>query len=335
MNALIVGLGSIGRRHLMNLRAVCPKAGLTVLRRPTSAAAPSGDAAEEFHAEIVHSLNEALERQPAFAVIASPAACHLETALPLAERGIHLLIEKPLAHSTAGVDELISVCERNRIVALVGYQLRFEESLRTLRDAVRDKRIGRVLGFHAEVGQYLPDWRPGSDYRRTASASRELGGGALLELSHELDYTRWIFGEPATVFAQVAPLGDLGLDVDDYADLTLSFRNGVFGHIHLNMVQRAPSRTCRVIGAEGTLIWDALSGRVQCYSAASGAWSDLCPEKPRDRNAAYIAQIRHFLDCIAGRATAAVTLRDGRQVLRIIEAARASSDAGRVLEIPE
>jgi len=330
MRALIVGLGSIGRRHLANLRELMPDADITVLRRPESLRTDTEIGQAD---RVVSSLDAALQERPEFAVIASPAAFHLDTALPLAESGVHLFVEKPLSNSLDRVDQLIDTCDRRHLVLMVGYNFRFYGPLQQLRAALNRGQIGRVVAYRAEVGMYLPDWRPSSDYRTTASARQELGGGALLELSHELDYTRWLLGDVADVFARVQKASDLDIDVDDLAELQLSLTAGGVASIHLDMIQRVPFRNCRVIGTEGTLLWDGPSHRVAMYSAAGGEWIDLHGAAELDRNQMYLAELQHFLNCLAARQPAEPSGVDGRRVLEIIAAARESSQSGKVIEL--
>lgn len=170
---LIVGLGSIGRRHLACLREISPDAEITVWRQyHRDGAVPDGAD------HVVLDLESALACKPGCAIVANPAPFHLETAIALAEAGVHLLVEKPLSDSIRDVDRLLSLCESKGLVLAVAYVLRNHEGLKVFRQAVQCGEIGRVLSFRAEVGQYLPDWRPGGDYRNNVSARKELGGGA-------------------------------------------------------------------------------------------------------------------------------------------------------------
>jgi predicted dehydrogenase len=327
LSALIVGLGSIGRRHLANLRLLVPDAFITVCHqhsRPADGPVCAGVADSE-----VFSLEAALETRPHVALITGPASGHVATARSLAAAGVHLLVEKPLAVSLDGVEPLIEQCRQRELVLLVGYNFRFAGSLQEVKRAVDDARVGRVLSVRAEVGQYLPDWRPGIDYRRSVSASSSLGGGALLELSHEIDYVRWLAGDISDVTALTGRLSDLDMDVEDTAEILLGFTSGAIGSIHLDMIQRAPVRTCRVIGSEGTLLWDGLTHEARHFSAATGMWTNLGPPASADRNEMYVAELRHFLACVRGDATPAVTGEDGRRVLQIALAARQSSLEGR------
>src|SRR4051812_30871019 len=169
MRAVIVGLGSIGRRHLANLRHLLPDAEITVWRQHTA----PGHGAPVGANKVVYSREAALATEPQIAIIASPASLHTETAAALAGKGVHLLVEKPLADRLDGTEALLRECEEKRLVFMVAYHLRFSDSLREVRELIASGAIGRIMSIRAEVGQYLPEWRPESDYRRGVSAQRK------------------------------------------------------------------------------------------------------------------------------------------------------------------
>ena len=326
MNALVVGLGSIGKRHLANLRQIAPEIAVTIWHhaRPDGAEPPGAEGARRvFH------LHEALEPTPDFALITGPASVHVPIALALAEHGIPLLIEKPLSHDREGVDLLLDRCRENGTPLLVAYNFHFHPPLQVMRQALLEGRIGDILYVRAEVGQYLPDWRPGRDYRATPTAQSALGGGVLLELSHEIDYVRWLAGEVRDVTARLDHVSALETDTEDVAELLLGFENGAVGSIHLDMIQRVPTRGCRIAGTTGTLTWDGLTYEVRWYDGAAREWHTLVPAANRDRNEMYVAELRHFLECVQGRATPSVTGEDGLRTLDIVLAARQSASEGR------
>jgi predicted dehydrogenase len=328
LRALIIGLGSIGRRHLDNLRSLDEDIEVTIWRQ-----SPNARDADEIIPgvdSVVYDAASALAVKPEVALITGPAPWHVETAMTLARNGIDLFIEKPLADSPRGVEELLGECERRSLVLMVGYNFRFCQSMLSLRDSLTSGVIGSVLAVRAEVGQFLPDWRPGADYRTAVSARANLGGGVVLELSHELDYIRWLVGEVEAVSAWVGRVSDLEIDVEDMAEITLRFRSGAIGNVHLDMIQRSPVRTCRVIGSEGTLLWDGISHRVDLYSARTQNWSNLYEDENMNcGRVMYIEEIRHFLDCVKKRQTPLVTGEDGLRALEIALAAKRSSADGR------
>ncbi|MFH0954142.1 MAG: Gfo/Idh/MocA family oxidoreductase [Verrucomicrobiota bacterium] len=328
MKILLVSLGSIGRRHLANARSIEPGAYLTVWRRAGS----GGDVAGADR--VVQDLAQALDPLPEAAIVAGPSSQHVDIGLELAKRGVHLLIEKPLSNRLEGTDDLIRECASRALVLMVGYNFRFYRPLQAMRTALLEGGIGRVLAVRAEVGQYLPDWRPGSDYRKSASARAELGGGAVLELSHEIDYVRWLVGEVRTVSARLARVSDLEIDVEDTAEIVLDFQSGSLASIHLDMVQRVPTRTCRIAGSEGVLEWDGIGHRVRLQRAGQQGWKELWREDSSfDRNEMYLEEMRHFLDCVRNGKPPRIGGEEARRVLEIALAAKRSSREGRSVNV--
>ena len=245
---LIVGQGSIGQRHLRILRENLPQADIRVLRhRP-------GSGVSELANGVYHDLADACTFAPQVAIIANPAPFHLQVATALVAVGSHLLIEKPLSHDLAGVEALLHQAHAQGVVLQVGYNLRFLPSLARFRHLVHQGEVGQVLSIRCEIGQYLPTWRPDSDYRQGVSAQGSLGGGVLLELSHELDYLRWIFGEVDWVKAYLGRHSQLEIDVEDVAHLILGFSPnraakapGPVAALSLDFLRHDPTRLCTAI----------------------------------------------------------------------------------------
>ncbi|HWA70584.1 MAG TPA: Gfo/Idh/MocA family oxidoreductase [Rhizomicrobium sp.] len=313
---LIVGFGSIGRRHLRVARSLNPDADIRVLRHAGGEADANADG-------VIGSLRDALDFAPQAAVLASPAPFHAATGVPLLEAGVAVLAEKPLAASAVDGRALAAAAARSGAVLLLGYNLRYLPSLRRFREMVRGGDVGRVFSVRAEMGQYLPAWRPDSDYRQGVSARALLGGGVLLELSHEIDYLRWLFGDAAWVSATLARLGGLEIDVEDTVHMTLGFGEGApVAQLDMDFLRHDTARRCTVIGETGTLRWDAIAGTVERFR--DGGWTEVLRDRP-ERDFTYIAEWRHFQDCAEGRAAPLVGGGDGVAVLDIIEAARVSA----------
>lgn len=327
MRVHVVGFGSIGARHLRLLRKYLPENALSVVSHR--------ELPDEFRGITHYSTPEqALKSKPDLTFITNPAPQHIQTALFFARAGSHLFIEKPLSCSLAGVDELMRECAKRKLVVMVGYMLRFFEPLVVVKQAILGGKIGRILSISAHVGQYLPDWRPGRDYQETVSAKKAMGGGVVLELSHELDSVRWLVGEVASVSATTTRVGDLDIDVEDIAEITLTFGSGAVGHIHLDMLDRAVHRDCRIVGSTGTIVWRSEdSHRVQLRSSGASDWADLRASGPIEADAMYLAQLKHLLACVEGRAKPLVSLEDGRKTLEFALAVKESALSGAVIRL--
>ena len=320
---LVVGLGSIGKRHLRILQDLMPIADIRVLRHRESS-----DITDITNG-CFSTIEEATAFLPQIAVVANPAPFHINIAMDLVSVGCHLLIEKPISVDTNGIIELIDAARNNNALIQLGYNLRFHTSLVHFRSLIHKGEIGRVLSVRSEIGQYLPTWRPDSDYRSGVSARKELGGGVLLELSHELDYLRWIFGEVTKVSAILCKQSDLEIDVEDSAFITLQFASskdepGPVVSLCMDFVRHDTARTCVVIGSLGTLRWKALDGKVEYWKEGSTEWETVFHHQYQ-RDDTYRSEWKHFIDCIGRKETLRVTAEDGLVVMRVIEATRISS----------
>lgn len=329
MKILIAGLGSIGRRHLRNLLALGEK---DILLYRTRRGTLPDEALGDF--PVVTDLGEALNQQPDAAIIANPTALHLEAAIPAAQAGCHLLLEKPVSHKIEGVAALRQAVQQGGGQVLVGFQFRFHPGLAQLAAWIDQEAIGRPLSVRAHWGEYLPDWHPWEDYRQGYSARSDLGGGVILTLSHPLDYLRWLLGEVNDLWAFTANSGDLKIDVEDTAEIGLAFQNGTIGSVHLDYNQRPLAHTLEIIGTHGTLRWDNQDGCAALYRAEHGEWQRLSPEellgleRPFERNDLFLAEMRHFLEMARGEVEPACSLEDGIAALRLALAAQQSAGQG-------
>lgn len=325
---LIVGLGSIGKRHLKLTRELLPDAQIIVLRHKPTYKLP------QYSDGVVNSVEDAIKFCPQAAIIANPAPYHLSTAQKLAENGTHLLIEKPLSTSIDRVNHLIETCRNRNITLAVGYNLRFSPSLLQYKNLLDEKIIGALYSVRCEVGQFLPNWRPQIDYRDSVSARKVLGGGVLLELSHEIDYLRWVFGEIDWVSAVTARSSDLEIDVEDTAHVVLGFVGGevsrtFIGTLNADFIRHDTKRECVAIGDAGSLRWNGLTGQIEFYRAGARSWECIY-EQCNSVNDTYIEELKDFFKSTVTRGFTRTNGEDGKCVLEIIEAVRMSSASGGV-----
>ncbi len=313
---LVAGCGSIGRRHLRNLRAC----GVEKLFVTDPDGDRRGEAAREVEAGEVGSIREAVERGANVVFVTSPSHLHLEMALEAARLGCDLFVEKPLSHEWSGVPELLALCETNKIVTMVGCNMRFHHGPRTLRDVLASGCLGNIASAHLDAGQYLPDWHPSEDYRRGYSANRSAGGGVLLDGIHEIDYALWLFGAVTHVAAGGGHRSALDLDVEDTVDLLLRFDGGLPVTIHLDYIQRSYSRTCKIIGDMGTALW-SFGEAVRVYDAETRRWREIPPEPGYEVNAMYVDELKHFLKAVSDRRNPMGSFGEGARALAVALAA--------------
>ena len=313
---LIAGFGSIGRRHFRNLLALGQK---DILFYRTGQSTLEEDELKGFRVET--DLFKALESKPDAVIVANPTSMHLQTAIPAAEAGCHLLLEKPVSHSLDGIDQLEKALRKGGGKALVGYQFRFHPVLQQVKALLDRQALGIPLSGRFQWGEYLPDWHPWEDYRKSYSARPDLGGGVVLTLSHPLDYLRWFFGDVQSLKSVTGRISPLELEVEDFAEILLQFSKPFMASLHLDYYQRPPQHQFEILCSEGTIRWDNSDGAAHVYSAQTGQWQTIHPPQGFERNHLFLAEMRHFCDVIEGKSEPLCTLQDGKAV---IELARAS-----------
>lgn len=329
MRGLIVGLGSIGRRHARNWAAL-GLGPLAVCRQARLAQPePLGVAVREFF-----DLDEALNEQPDVVLVTNPSSLHVDAACRAVRAGAHVLVEKPLGHALDGVAELLDLAGRRQRQVMVGYNLRFHPGLVRLHELVQQRSVGRVVSVRADVGEYLPDWHPWEDYRHGYSGRRELGGGAVLTFSHELDAVCWLLGTPRRVVAFAAHASSLEIDTEDVAEILLQFADGCLASVHVDYVRRSPQRTIEVVGEEGILRWEYHANRLVRYVPAARQWRLEVGDPDLSRNDMYVAELAHFAACARGEIDR--PLIDGQQgaaILAIALASLRSSETGQAIDL--
>ena len=288
---------------------------------------------DKYHIKTYSDIAEALNQKPDAVLVTNPTSLHIQSALSAAKHGCHIFIEKPISNTLDGIDELIDIVHKKNLVVLVGCNLRFHPCLQFIKKLLDEKRIGKVVSVRVQIGQYLPDWHPWEDYRTMYSAQKSLGGGIILDAIHELDYIGWLLGDVTQVFSFSDKLSDLDIDTEDVAEILLRFKTGAIAEVHLDYIQRYPSRSCEIIGDEGSIILDINKGTVKVYTAEKMEWEVFEQPNNYDINQTYIDEIIHFINCIEGKEEPLIGVTDGLEVLKIALAAKKSAKDGRIIKI--
>lgn len=316
MKVLFAGLGSIGRRHLRLLRSHDIECDVIAFRSGAGSSETPEGVAEFFD------LETALAQGPDVAFVTNPPHRHLDVAIECAEADCDLFVEKPLSHTLDRVETLVEIVERRGLVTQMGCNLRFHPVVRSIRSLVDDAEVGTVRSYRCSVGSYLPDWRSGTDYRSSYSARSETGGGVVLDLIHELDYARWLFGDVVGIDAFVDRISDLEIETEDVAEITLKHSSGALGSIHLDYYRRTPRRTVEIVGSDGTIAGDLRAGEVTVRSpdGADGRTFETGEDE------SYRRQLDYFIEHVGANEPCANDVSEGVKTLRLAVAAKAASE---------
>ncbi len=340
MKVLVAGVGSIGQRHIRNLRTefgdgveilAYRTRGLDRVLTDQLSIVEGARADEHYGIEVFTDLGEALSEKPDVAFVTNPSSLHIATALQAAKAGCHLFIEKPLSHSLDGIDELARVAAEKSLVVALGYQLRFHPCIRLVGKLLAEGSIGRVLGASLHVGEYLPAWHAYEDYRQMYAARKDLGGGVVFTQIHEIDLVYSWFGMPRQAFALGGHWSELEIDVEDTASILLECSHHgrpLPAHLYMDYVQRPTTRKYEILGDCGRIVVDIVSNRVEVVSADPEKQPEVSSFPDFVRNQMFVDELKQFFDSLDGSAEPEVSLADGVQSFKIAMAAMQSIEAG-------
>ncbi|MDD4990295.1 MAG: Gfo/Idh/MocA family oxidoreductase [Candidatus Pacebacteria bacterium] len=305
---LVVGAGSIGQRHLKNLKA------LGVNNLAVVDPAIKNGKAQPFI--VFAGLKEALKEKWNAVFICSPSSTHLKIALEVAKTKTPMFIEKPVSHTLAGLVKLQNLAKSIKPI-MVGYNIDFHPQFQKIQAILKKKTLGKIWGVKAEFGYYLPDWRPKTDYSQSYSAKKALGGGILLDDIHEINLVCNLFGPVKNCFGLTKKQSDLKINTEDYAEIILQFQNGIIGQIHMDYLQRDYSRHLKIIGEKGTLIWDLGLAKLDLFLTSNKKWKTIDKIPKFDWDTTYLEETKEFLKCLAAKKNPLNDLRGGIETLKI------------------
>ena len=327
MNALVVGNGSIGKRHIQNLLSISNYNIIisTKQRKPKSL--------NKKRCIFVKSLNEGLQYNPSIGFVTNVSSEHIQTSLLLAKAGCHIFIEKPLSNSLKETEKLLNMVKKEKLVTLMGCNLRFHSCIKKIKSLIEQKTIGEIISVKSECGTYLPEWHPNENYSMSYAARDDLGGGVVLTCIHEIDYLYWFFGEIKEVFSITGKFSDLKIKSSDLSAIILKFKNNIIGEIHLDYFQRPEFRSCKIIGTKGTIYWDSTNNEVKLFDIKKKKWITKLKVKNYDKNKQYVDELSHFLNCVKMKKKSINDLTQGIKTLKIALTTIKSSKEKKLVKI--
>ena len=231
-----------------------------------------------------------------------------------------LMLEKPIEINLESALKIKNAVEANNVICHIAYCFRFNLGLQDIFKILQSNRLGKVYSADIISAYYLPDWRPGADYRTTYSAQRSQGGGVCLDLSHQYDYFRWLFGEAKEILSVTKKVSDLEIDVEDVSETIIVTEKDVIGRVHLDYLSRAHRHRLFVYASEGVLEYDFIKGQLSVTT--SGEEFTQLKQYSTDRNVMYRNQLRHFMDCVGERKQPLVSPDDAIKTLELALEAR-------------
>ena len=327
MKALVIGYGSIGKRHIQNLSeldgisiTVCTNRKIdTYLKKQKC--------------KIIKNLENCLTSSFDFAIISNESNLHANTALILARKKIPFIIEKPLSHEMKNVKQLINLVKKNNLITLMGCNLRFHPCIKKIKYLINENKIGKIHSVKVENGSYLPDWHSSENYQKSYASRKELGGGVVLTSIHEIDYLYWFFGDVNEVISMNGKFSNLKINVDDLSSSLLLFKNNFISELHLDYFQHFPFRSCKIIGEKGIIYWDTEINCVKIFNPKTKRWKKEFSLINYNFDSTYKEELKYFLNCLKNNNQSMNSVEDGFVVLQIALAILRSSKIKKAVQL--
>ncbi len=332
MKSLFIGLGSIGQRHLQNLKEIDESMELYALRHAGSSnknnvikngkCTEVKSLADYYGIKVVETLEDAKDIKPDIVFVTNPSSCHVKSAMDFAKIGSHLFIEKPLCDSLEGLDELEKMVCDKKLVTMVGYQTRFNPMIDKLLKTVVKKNLDSVISASFEWNTFLPSHHKYENYSKGYAARKDLGGGVALGLIHEIDLIYHVFGMPDKLLAVGGKLSDLKMNADDTLMCIMKYKvdcgfyeKSVPVYLNLSYAQTKETRNFRIQFVENTLLVDMDKNHYILF----GKNDEVVFQYKGDfeRNGLFVKELTYFLDCVKTKKDTSINVSEGRKSLEL------------------
>ena len=304
MKILIIGLGTVAKKHINSIMLLIPNYKIYALRSSVKSEIVDG---------ITNIYDPVLIKNLKFdfAIVSTPTALHFQNILDLAHAKIPMFIEKPAIHSLKKADKLVKLVEKQNLVTYVACNLRFHPCILYLKNIIGIQNL-TINEVNIYCGSYLPDWRPFKDYRLNYSSRNEMGGGAHLDLFHELDYSIWLFGFPNKSRSVLRSSSSLKIDAVDYANYILEY-NTFSVNVILNLYRRKAKRTIELVLEDETLTLDLINNYI-----VNDSGKIIFSVSEYEILQSYTDQLAYFISCLNEKTTPMNTLKESIEILKIV-----------------
>jgi len=314
MKVLIVGMGSIGKRHVSNLLDINPNIEIDIFDNIEKKIL---NIKKEYSVNVVeeHSVDS---NNYDCVLICTPPSSHIDIALRAVNSGSNVFIEKPLSINMDRVNELQELKNKNNIHVFVGYNFRFNKGINLIKKIVEQEKFGKILHMSSYFGQYLPDWKPEQDFKDNYTAWKKLGGGIVLDSSHEIDYLTWMFGKPKSIQSDYIQTDLFPSDTEAICDVILKFEKNILGTIHMDYVRRVYRRTLELLCENAVIEWSLSKNEIRIFDVALDSWN--INSTGETINDMYVEEMKHVLECVKlNKNSEIISLENGISSLQLSE----------------
>jgi predicted dehydrogenase len=331
---LIIGLGSMGKRRIRNLKYLKETniVGFDITEERRE------ETKEKYGIKTVNTIEKAFNENPNAIIISTPPHLHEDYMKLAIEKNIPFFTELNLI--SKGLNKIVKNGNEKNILMASSCDMRYIESIKKIKELIKNQKIGKVTSFAYHVGQYLPDWHPWEDYRKFF-ASRKDTNGCVEVIPGELNWMEDIFGKITSVMSLNGKYSDLEIDSPDTYQIILKFKNNLLGNYMVDVVSRVPCRNIRIIGTEGIIEWDHGKKLIKMYTAKNKKWEEF-PENEGTiergyihKEEPYIEEMSNFIKALKKGEKYPFLLNEELEILKILNSIEKSTKKRKEIKVGE
>lgn len=336
LKILVIGCGSIGERHLHNLRYL----GMKKIAISDINKKKISELSSKYKIKKFDDINSALEFEPDVSLICTHPNSHASIAKACIEMNSHVFIEKPISINEQGIEKILQRAKIKQLKIAVGYNNRFEKGLKVVKKKITESEIGQPHAISVQFGNNIKFWRPGTDFKNHYILKK--GGGIVLDDSHEYDYVRWLLNDEVySVYAQTQKMTSIKTETESIAAFILKFKKGVIASFMIDYVRPQYERSCQIIGEKGDIKWQYQPQKSSWKNYNSSSMSKVITnhinKKRKIRNFRsksndmYVEEIQDFLNSVIMNTEPTVNGWEGLKTLQIGRAILKSAKENKVI----
>lgn len=323
MRFLVIGCGSIGQRHIQNLLSIGEKK-ISVY-----------DTNSKLLKYVSKKFKVTIATKPNFdvdcTIICTPPNSHIEIAKKALMNKSHVFIEKPLSNNLKGIECIKNLAKKNSLHIFVGYVFRFDSGLQKVKKIIDSGKIGNLVSIDAYEGWYLPLWRPWQNYKKSYTGSEKLGGGIILDGSHELNYIIWLCGKAKQVFSYYSSIPSMKIKAEGIAEILLKFNSKLIGRIHLDFINPKYNRHCEIIGDKASIRWSFENKTIEIQKSGQSKFKII--KYGNDSNQMYLDEMKYVIQCLKGKKNYLISIDDAKKTLQFSLAIKKSGKQSKPISI--
>jgi len=264
-------------------------------------------------------------------LICTPPNSHIKLAKKALKLNSHVFIEKPLSDSLNGIKQIEKLAKEKKLKVFVGYSFRFDKGLKIVKKLISANEIGQIFSFDAYEGWHLSNWRPWQNYEDSYTVKKNMGGGIILDGSHELNYLQWLGGKIELVYCMYSKIPNISKNVEGIAEILMKFNSKAIGRIHLDFLNPKYNRHCEILGDKGSIIWSFENKTIEIQKNLNKKIKKI--KYGNDTNQMYIDEIKHVIKCIKGNKDEIISLKESINTLKTSLIIKKSGEKGKSIKI--